>query len=69
MECVCLSLILNLPLNNCVTWSKRLNFSVPVSSSVNGSKNSTHLIGLLQGLKELTYKGLQKVPGTTIKVR
>lgn len=54
MECECLSLILNLPLNNCVTWSKRLNFSVPVYSSVNGSKNSTHLIGLLQGLKELT---------------
>lgn len=67
MECECLSLILNLPLNDCVTWSKCLNFSVPVSSSVNGNKNSTHLIGLLQRLKELTCKGLQKAPGTTIK--
>lgn len=61
--------LLILRLSNRVTWSQLLNFSVPVSSSVNESKNSTHLIGSLQGLSELTRKGLRRAPGTTVKVR
>lgn len=42
----------------CVTLGKLLDFLVPISSSINSLKTSTHFIEFLRGLSELTCKGL-----------
>lgn len=55
--------ILTLPLDSCVTLSKLLHFSVPLSAAVNGNKNKAS-----QGLSELTCEVRRRVPGSTVTV-